>query len=133
MGKRKPAEGAEGPGAAGTGGAGVSFEKELARLEEIVGKLEGEMPGLDEAIRLYEEGAGCLKACQQRLAGAEARIKALVEGAGGPELTDFDAESAGEPPGARAGADAGGESGGDGGEEAPPARRERRPRGRGLF
>jgi len=114
-------------------GEPVNFEKELARLEQIVGKLEAGALGLDESIALYEEGAKCLKACQQRLAQAEARIKMLVEGAGGAELKDFDAaaaervpeepEKAGEKPAAAG--------------EDPPAgqtpRRTRPARGRGLF
>ena len=99
-------------------GTAVSFEKELDRLEKIVEKLEGEMPGLDESIKLYEEGVKSLKACQNRLAEAEARIKILMEGAGKPELADFGEEAAEE---------------GSSGEEAPPSRRKRKPRGRGLF
>ncbi len=71
-----------------------SFEKELDRLEKIVEKLEGEMPGLDQSIKLYEEGVRSLKVCQKRLAEAESRIKMLMEGAEEPELTDFDAEAA---------------------------------------
>jgi exodeoxyribonuclease VII small subunit len=111
--------------AAGEGAEAVSFEKQLARLEEIVEKLEGDMPGLDESIKLYEEGVKSLKACQQKLAEAEARIKMLVEGKGGPELEDFDAEQAREAEGDQQEAD-----------DTPSPRRRRgarKPRGRGLF
>jgi exodeoxyribonuclease VII small subunit len=110
----------------------VNFEKELGRLEQIVEKLEAGALGLDESIRLYEEGAKCLKACQARLAQAEARIKMLVEGAGGTELKDFDAAAANAPEGPE-------KPGGQGaaGAEDPPAgekpRRARPARGRGLF
>jgi len=75
------------------GEAPVSFEKELAGLEQIVGKLEGGAGGLDESIRLYEEGVGHLKACQRRLAEAEAKIKMLVEGSAGPREKDFDSQA----------------------------------------
>lgn len=110
----------------------VSFEKELIRLEEIVAKLEGGALGLDEAIRLYEEGVRRLRACQQRLDQAEARIKMLVEGQSGPELKDFDAaraeavseEEKEDPP-------AGG--GPAAKDDAATRRRSRAPKGRGLF
>ena len=116
----------------GTDAGPVSFEKELSRLEEIVGKLEGGSLGLDEAIRLYEEGVRRLRACQQRLDQAEARIKMLVEGQSGPELKDFDAAQAqsvsedqkADPP-------AGGEPAGQ--DAAAPRRRARQAKGRGLF
>ena len=101
----------------------VNFEKELARLEEIVGKLEAGSLGLDESIALYEEGARCLKACQGRLAQAEARIKMLVEGTSGPETRDFDAAAAEEKPEAEA----------DDSAAAKPRRRTKEPKGRGLF
>ncbi len=126
------------------GSAPANFEKELARLEEIVSKLEAGSLGLDESIALYEEGARCLKACQGRLAQAEARIKMLVEGAEGPEERDFDPAAAEDKPaagGPRGGrktesdaSDTSDESDASG-EPAPakPRRRAREPRGRGLF
>jgi exodeoxyribonuclease VII small subunit len=105
------------------GAEGGSFEKELARLEEIVSKLEAGALGLDESIALYEEGAKCLKACQARLARAEARIKQLSEGAGGPELAEFEAK------------ESDGSDKSDSSDESDPAPkpRARKPRGRGLF
>jgi exodeoxyribonuclease VII small subunit len=105
-----------------TGGGAVSFEKELSRLEEIVARLEEGIPGLDESIKLYEQGVASLKACQKRLAEAEARIRALVEGASGPEEASLQSAGTGE------------------GQAAPPKsrasgrkRRARPPRGTGLF
>ena len=101
-------------------GDAASFEKELARLEEIVGKLEAGVPGLDGSIKLYEEGVRSLKACQKRLAEAEARIRMLSEGAGGPQETGFDPAAAGEEK--------------EEDESPPPSRRRaRKPKGRGLF
>ncbi|MHC4914312.1 MAG: exodeoxyribonuclease VII small subunit [Planctomycetota bacterium] len=116
MARKKKAEGKE--------ESGGSFEKELARLEEIVGRLEGELPGLDESIKLYEQGVKSLKACQKKLDEAEGRIKMLVESTGGPKLDDFDAEAAEEEEEAEAE------------DESPPPSRRRRsrpPRGAGLF
>jgi exodeoxyribonuclease VII small subunit len=117
-------------------GETVNFEKELSRLEEIVGKLEAGSLGLDESIALYEEGARCLKACQGRLAQAEAKIKMLVEGAEEPETRDFYVAEAEEekPKAAPAEAEAeGGEAAGDEDASAKPRRRTKEPKGRGLF
>jgi exodeoxyribonuclease VII small subunit len=102
--------------------SGANFEKELARLEKIVEQLEGDMPGLDESIKLYEQGVKSLKACQKKLELAESRIKMLVESKDGARLEDFDAEAAEN------------EAGKEDQSPAPPKRRAaRKPRGRGLF
>lgn len=56
----------------------ATFEDNLRRLEDVVGKLEqGELP-LDEAIKLYQEGMRLSKACAERLAAVETEIKKLV-------------------------------------------------------
>lgn len=56
----------------------ATFEDNLRRLEEVVGKLEqGELP-LDEAIKLYQEGMRLSKSCSERLAAVESEIKKLV-------------------------------------------------------
>ena len=115
-------------------GETANFEKELTRLEEIVGKLEAGSLGLDESIALYEEGARCLKACQGRLAQAEAKIKMLVEGTEEPETRDFYVAEADEekPKAAPAEAD-GGEAGTDEAAATKPRQRTKEPKGRGLF
>jgi len=70
-----------------------TFEQRLARLEEIVARLESGEAGLDESLRLYAEGAELIKACRATLAEAEKRITKLSETAGG-ELKEepFDPE-----------------------------------------
>lgn len=75
--------------AAETGDTQVSFEQQLAELEEIVRQLEdGEKP-LDESLALYEKGVTSLKACHAILDRAEKRIKVLVQHASGePALED---------------------------------------------
>ncbi len=56
-----------------------SFEEDLARLEEIVGRLEeGNLP-LEESLRLYEEGIGAYRRCQEMLERAELKVTRLVE------------------------------------------------------
>ena len=61
----------------------LTFEQRLARLEEIVAKLESGNVGLDESLRLYAEGADLLKACRKTLGEAEKKITQLTETAGG--------------------------------------------------
>jgi exodeoxyribonuclease VII small subunit len=65
---------------------------ELARLEEIVRKLEAEDLELDDALRLFEEGVARLRAARERLAAAELKVQAVLEEAGGDiRLADLDA------------------------------------------
>jgi exodeoxyribonuclease VII small subunit len=59
------------------------FERSLARLEEIVRKLESANLPLDEAMKLFEEGMERSRDCQQQLEQAEARVEILLKKAGG--------------------------------------------------
>jgi exodeoxyribonuclease VII small subunit len=61
----------------------MSLEARLARLEEIVGSLEGEHLELEEALRLFEEGIAHLRVSQGVLRDAELRIERLLEEADG--------------------------------------------------
>ena len=65
---------------------------ELARLEEIVRKLEADDVELDAALVLFEEGVARLRAARERLLAAELKVHAVLEEAGGDiRLTDLDA------------------------------------------
>jgi len=57
----------------------LSFEDALARLEEIVEKLEAENISLEESVKLYEEGIELSKFCTQTLEQAELRIEKVNE------------------------------------------------------
>ena len=81
----------------------VDFEQAMARLEEIVEKMEsGDLP-LEDLIVRYEEGMKLVKVCQERLTSAEARIEMITRNsAGKPVVKEFEAavaatESKGEP------------------------------------
>ncbi len=64
---------------------------ELARLEEIVRKLEADDVELDTALALFEEGVARLRAARERLADAEIKVQAVLEAADGDiRLTDLD-------------------------------------------
>lgn len=56
-----------------------SFEASLARLEEVVRRLESQDVPLEEAMRLFEEGVALARACSQRLNDAENKIELLIE------------------------------------------------------
>jgi len=70
----------------------TSLAQELARLEEIVRKLEAEDVELDAALELFEEGVTRLRSARERLAAAELKVQEVLEEASGDlRLTDLDA------------------------------------------
>jgi len=59
------------------------FEKSLARLEEVVKRLESPDLSLDEAMKLFEEGVKLSRECQKQLEEAEGRVEILLKKADG--------------------------------------------------
>ncbi len=59
------------------------FERSLARLEEVVRKLESPQLSLDEAMRLFEEGVALSRECQKQLEEAEGKVEILLKKADG--------------------------------------------------
>jgi len=57
--------------------------EELARLEEIVRRLESDDVELDAALALFEEGVSRLRAARERLLAAELQVQAVLGEAGG--------------------------------------------------
>ena len=57
----------------------LTFEKKMARLEEIVERLESGEATLDETIRLFEEGKQLGQQCRKELAEFEKKIQMIVE------------------------------------------------------
>ncbi|MEE2690955.1 MAG: exodeoxyribonuclease VII small subunit [Pseudomonadota bacterium] len=67
--------------------AGLSFEKALAELEDIVRKLEEGQVALEDSIALYERGAALKAHCEAKLKSAQERIdKIVVDETGNPRL-----------------------------------------------
>jgi exodeoxyribonuclease VII small subunit len=54
------------------------FGQDLARLEQIVRRLEAEELDLDEALRLFEEGVERLRHARERLGAAELRVRQVI-------------------------------------------------------
>jgi exodeoxyribonuclease VII small subunit len=61
----------------------LPFEAALARLEEIVHKLETGAASLEDSIALYSEGVALKQLCEARLKNAQVRIEKLQIGPDG--------------------------------------------------
>ena len=66
----------------------------MERLEEITRLLETGAEGLDQSLKLYEEGVSLIRLCTQKLEAAEQSVKVLQMSEEGITLADF--ESKGE-------------------------------------
>ncbi|MCB2204279.1 exodeoxyribonuclease VII small subunit [bacterium] len=70
-----------------------TFEKQLARLNEIVQKLDDDDTALEESMKLYEEGIVIVEKCVTYLSEARQKIKELRKRSDGVfELLDVDEE-----------------------------------------
>ena len=74
------------------------FEGSLARLEEVVRRLESPQLSLDEAMKLFEEGVVLSRECQKQLEEAEGRVEILLKKADGKLAAEaFEPEPEGKP------------------------------------
>lgn len=75
-----------------------TFEKAMARLEQIVAALEGGRCSLDDSLKLFEEGTRLTAYCTKLLKEAEQKIVKLTaeETDNAPELEDRQGEDMGE-------------------------------------
>lgn len=58
----------------------MNYEKSVARLEEIVDKLENGNLSLEEMMKLYEEGTSLASKCAKSLDAAQLKITELSSG-----------------------------------------------------
>lgn len=69
--------------------ATLSFERALAELEGIVGRLESGAVPLEESVAMYERGEALKRRCDELLSQAEARVqKITLDAAGKPKGTE---------------------------------------------
>ena len=68
----------------------ITFEAAMERLEEITKILESGAEGLDESLKLYEEGVSLIRFCTQKLETAEQSVKVLQMREDGIALADFE-------------------------------------------
>lgn len=64
-----------------------SYESNLARLRQVVELLERGSLTLEESLTLFEEGMELSRVCDTQLAAVEERVKVLISGADGGELS----------------------------------------------
>ncbi len=68
--------------------AAEKFETAMKRLEEIVAKMEGGEPGLEESLKLFEEGIKLSRVLNKRLEEAERKVEMLVRDESGTLKTE---------------------------------------------
>lgn len=58
----------------------ISFEKAIARLEEIVSQMEAGTADLDAMVKHFEEGQKLVKQCTKKLSSIERKVELLTKG-----------------------------------------------------
>ncbi len=91
--EKKPRSRKKGDPPAGTE---MPFEAALARLEEIVGRLESGELGLDDSLALFEEGVRLSRLCQGKLTEVERKVEVVLRDSSGEIRTVALAEGAEE-------------------------------------
>ncbi len=56
-----------------------TFEKNLELLTEVIQKMEQQDVGLEESLKLYEQGVQLTRKCQKIIDEAEKKIAQLME------------------------------------------------------
>jgi len=59
--------------------AETPFEKSFERLQSVVRKLEAGETGLEEGLKLFEEGTALARVCREALDVAERRVEQLLK------------------------------------------------------
>lgn len=57
----------------------LNFEKSMEKLENIAEELEKDDLGLDESVKLFEEGMELSKKCNEMLQIAEKKITVIID------------------------------------------------------
>ncbi len=65
-----------------------SYEALMARLEEVVDRLEGGNLSLEESLAAFEEGVGLVRAGEARLDEAEKKVELLLAGPEGKPVAE---------------------------------------------
>ncbi|MFN0245455.1 MAG: exodeoxyribonuclease VII small subunit [Kofleriaceae bacterium] len=65
------------------------FDQIMARLREVVARLESGELSLEQSLQVYEEGVQLARKGQQLLATAEKRVEILVSASGSIEVVPF--------------------------------------------
>ncbi len=68
----------------------LTFEQALSELEGIVKALESGQGALEASVAAYQRGAALRAHCERKLAEAEQKVQAIVEGPSGLTLRDVE-------------------------------------------
>ena len=68
------------------------FEESLARLEDIVRKMEAGDMTLEESLKAFEEGIKLLRFCSSKLEETERRVEMLLEKENSLQVKRFQGE-----------------------------------------
>ena len=60
----------------------MTYAEAIARLEEIMGKIQGGKIDIDELAGLLKEAQELVKFCREKIYKVDEEIKSLTEGAG---------------------------------------------------
>jgi exodeoxyribonuclease VII small subunit len=66
----------------------LSFEQQLARLQDIVAQLEDENLPLEQGVALFQEGAALARSCREQIQEAKHKVQIYSQGL----LQDLDLE-----------------------------------------
>jgi len=66
----------------------LTFDKALARLEEVAQRLESGNLGLEEALTCFQEGVSLVRLCNERLRAAEAQVEILMKEMNSAEVSE---------------------------------------------
>jgi exodeoxyribonuclease VII small subunit len=72
------------------GGPELGFDQILARLRDVVIRLESGELSLEQSLLIYEQGVALARRGQQLLATAEKRVEILLSASGGIEVAPFE-------------------------------------------
>lgn len=61
----------------------LTFEEQLASVEEIIGRMEDGGLSLEDSMKQYEEGVALLASMEKELAEAQRRLTVIRTGANG--------------------------------------------------
>lgn len=56
----------------------MTFEKAVARLEEITAKIEDPSTSIEDSVALYKEAAELIKYCTKTIDEAELQVKTVI-------------------------------------------------------
>ena len=71
----------------------MTFEEMLRRLEEIVRALDSAQTPLDTSLSLFEEGAGLVRLCTEKLDEAQQKVTILTVSSDGIKEAPFQKEN----------------------------------------